>query len=140
MNFDQIAAESQIGEPKAPVSTGFDGAGDVRLDFMRRDLRAFDRRAACVGDAAANAGIIDGFLSNEAVCQENSRNTAAQKCKHLKMHFLPDLCTKPRQRKLVDYAKREGGPRLRSAPAARRLGANPRVFGKTEDEKAAPAV
>lgn len=50
------------------------------------------------------------------------------------------LMHEPRQRKLVDYAKKEGGPRLRSAPAARRLGANPRVFGKTEDEKAAPAV
>ena len=47
---------------------------------------------------------------------------------------------KPRKRKLVDYAKREGGPRLRSASAAKRLGANPRVFGKTEDEKATPAA
>jgi hypothetical protein len=47
---------------------------------------------------------------------------------------------KPQQRKLVDYAKRKGGPRLRSAPAARRLGANPKSSGRGEADKTIPAA
>ena len=61
------------GKRKRPSLSVIAVAGDVGVGLPRGDLRARDDAAGRIGDAPADAGVVDGFLSGHAHCGRQTR-------------------------------------------------------------------